>query len=112
PAASKTGRGSPTGPALAKPHTITDLLLPSVGTKEKGARPLSRFCVPLLYDVSGVPPKAVWVGRARRLKLRPLFGTLFVDGKSMASSAPRTECSVIRHFQERMPYGLFVPDVP
>ena len=25
---------------------------------------------------------------------------------------PRTETAVIRHFQELMPYGLFVPDVP
>ena len=24
---------------------------------------------------------------------------------------PRTEAAVIRHFQERIPYGLFVPDV-
>jgi hypothetical protein len=23
----------------------------------------------------------------------------------------RTEAAVVRHFQERMPYGLFVPDV-
>jgi hypothetical protein len=30
----------------------------------------------------------------------------------MAISIPRTETHVIRHFQERMPYGLFVPDVP
>jgi len=28
------------------------------------------------------------------------------------SQIPRTEAGVIRHFQERMPYGLFVPDVP
>ena len=27
-------------------------------------------------------------------------------------SIPRTEATVIRHFQERMPYGLFVPEVP
>jgi hypothetical protein len=32
-------------------------------------------------------------------------------GKSLAISIPRTEAAVIRHFQERMPYGLFVPDV-
>jgi len=25
----------------------------------------------------------------------------------MAISIPRTECAVIRHFQERMPYWLF-----
>jgi hypothetical protein len=27
-------------------------------------------------------------------------------------SIPRTEAHVIRHFQERMPYRLFVPEVP
>jgi hypothetical protein len=33
-------------------------------------------------------------------------------GGALAISIPRTEAGVIRHFQERMPYGLFVPDVP
>jgi hypothetical protein len=33
------------------------------------------------------------------------------EGESLAISIPRTETAVIRHFQERMPYGLFVPDV-
>ena len=33
------------------------------------------------------------------------------EGESLAISIPRTEIAVIRHFQERMPYGLFVPDV-
>jgi hypothetical protein len=32
-------------------------------------------------------------------------------GEALAISIPRTECAVIRHFQERMPYGLFVPDI-
>jgi hypothetical protein len=30
---------------------------------------------------------------------------------ALAISIPRTEAAVIRHFQERMPYGLFVPDI-
>jgi len=30
----------------------------------------------------------------------------------LAISIPRTETAVIRYFQERMPYGLFVPDAP
>jgi hypothetical protein len=30
-------------------------------------------------------------------------------GETLAISIPRTETAVIRHFQERMPYGLFVP---
>jgi hypothetical protein len=33
-------------------------------------------------------------------------GTYVVEFRTAA-----TEAAVIRHFQERMPYGLFVPDV-
>jgi len=33
-------------------------------------------------------------------------------GEALAVSIPRTDASVVRHFQERMPYGLFEPDVP
>jgi hypothetical protein len=33
-------------------------------------------------------------------------------GEALAISIPRTGAAAIRHFQERMPYGLFVPDVP
>jgi hypothetical protein len=33
------------------------------------------------------------------------------EGEVLAISIPRTETAVIRHLQERMPYGLFVPDV-
>jgi hypothetical protein len=36
---------------------------------------------------------------------------LTAAGESLAISIPRTEAAVIRHFQERMPYGLYVPDV-
>jgi hypothetical protein len=32
------------------------------------------------------------------------------EGESLAISIPRTETAVIRHFQQRMPYGLYVPD--
>jgi hypothetical protein len=34
------------------------------------------------------------------------------QGAVLVISIPRTEAAVIRHFQERMPYGLFVPDEP
>jgi hypothetical protein len=34
------------------------------------------------------------------------------DGEALAISIPATETRVIRYFQERMPYGLFVPDIP
>jgi len=34
------------------------------------------------------------------------------DGESLAISVPAGETRVLKHFQARMPYGLFVPDVP
>jgi hypothetical protein len=33
------------------------------------------------------------------------------DGESLAISVPAGETRVLKYFQERMPYGLFVPDV-
>jgi len=33
-------------------------------------------------------------------------------GETLGISIPGSEAAVIRHFQERTPYGLFVPDVP
>jgi hypothetical protein len=44
-------------------------------------------------------------------------GTYIVEfrtaqGEALAISIPGNEAAVIRHFQKRMPYGLFVPDVP
>jgi hypothetical protein len=33
------------------------------------------------------------------------------EGDVLAISIPRTEAGMARHFQERIPYGLFVPDV-
>jgi hypothetical protein len=32
-------------------------------------------------------------------------------GQVLAISIPSGETAVLRHFQERMPYGLFVPDM-
>ena len=32
-------------------------------------------------------------------------------GAALAISIPASEATGIRHFQERMPYGLYVPDV-
>jgi len=32
------------------------------------------------------------------------------QGEALAISIPRSEAAVIRHFQERMPNGLIVPD--
>jgi hypothetical protein len=43
-------------------------------------------------------------------------GTYIVEfrtaaGEALAISIPASETMVVRYFQERMPYGLFVPDV-
>jgi hypothetical protein len=34
------------------------------------------------------------------------------DGEALAISVPATETRVLKYFQERMPYGLSVPDIP
>jgi hypothetical protein len=57
------------------------------------------------------------VGKNRIMVFGPKSdGTYVIEfrtaaGESLAISIPGTEAAVIRHFQERMPYGLFVPDV-
>jgi hypothetical protein len=33
-------------------------------------------------------------------------------GEALAISVPASETRVLKYFQERMPYGLFVPDAP
>jgi hypothetical protein len=39
------------------------------------------------------------------------FARAAADGEALAISVPAGETRVLKHFQERMPYGLFVPDV-
>jgi hypothetical protein len=34
------------------------------------------------------------------------------DGEALAISVPARETRVLKYFQERMPYGLFVPEAP
>jgi hypothetical protein len=56
-------------------------------------------------------------GKNRIMIYRPKTdGTYIVefktaDGEALAISVPRGETRVLKHFQERMPYGLFVPDL-
>jgi hypothetical protein len=40
-------------------------------------------------------------------------GTYVIElkGEVLAISAPKGETAVLQHFQARMPYGLFVPDL-
>jgi ATP dependent DNA ligase-like protein len=62
--------------------------------------------------------QAVMMGKNRIMIYGPKDDGTYVvefrtaEGESLAISIPRTETAVIRHFQERMPDGLFVPDVP
>jgi hypothetical protein len=34
------------------------------------------------------------------------------NGEALGISVPAGETRVLKYFQERMPYGLFVPDIP
>jgi hypothetical protein len=34
------------------------------------------------------------------------------NGQALGISVPAGETRVLKYFQERMPYGLFVPDIP
>ena len=55
-------------------------------------------------------------GRNRLMIYRPKpDGTYVVefetaDGDSLAISVPASESRVLKHFQARMPFGLFAPD--
>jgi hypothetical protein len=56
-------------------------------------------------------------GRNRIMILGPGTPTAYIvefriaNGESPAISVPGGETRVLKHFQERMPYGLFAPDV-
>ena len=55
-------------------------------------------------------------GKNRIMIFGPKDGTYVVEfrtaaGEALAISIPPTETAVVRHFPERMPYGLFVPEV-
>jgi hypothetical protein len=56
------------------------------------------------------------IGKNRIMIYRPKDDGTYVvefrtaEGDVLAISIPRSETHVIRHFQERMPYGLFVLD--
>jgi hypothetical protein len=53
-----------------------------------------------------VPPMGAG-GRRRRLIVE--FRT--ADGDALAISVPDGETRALKYFQERMPYGLFVPEI-
>jgi hypothetical protein len=41
-----------------------------------------------------------------------LANAAIANGEALAISVPVGETRVLKHFQEQMPYGLFVPDIP
>ena len=61
---------------------------------------------------------AIMAGNNRIMIFGPKSdGTYIIEfrmagGESSAISVPAGESRVLKHFQARMPYGLFVPDVP
>jgi hypothetical protein len=67
--------------------------------------------------VDDIPEIAMTAGKNRIMIFGPKSdGTYVIEfktdaGESLAISIPGSEAIVIRHFQERMPHGLFVPDV-
>jgi hypothetical protein len=67
--------------------------------------------------VHKLPPKMPPDSRNRIMIFGPKSdGTYVIEfrtaaGEALAISIPRTETAVVKYFQERMPYGLFVPDV-
>jgi hypothetical protein len=60
---------------------------------------------------------AIMAGNNRIMIFGPKSdGTYVVEfrtaaGETLAISIPSSEAAVVRYFQERMPYGLFVPDL-
>ena len=67
---------------------------------------------PTRADVHGVKVKPRGVPGLTEESADGTYIVRTAAGEALAISIPRTECAVIRHFQERMPYGLIVPDVP
>src|SRR5262245_36036412 len=89
---------------------LLDLVATASGSATRGRRGLGREALAM----SVAPPEA---GRNRIMIYGPKpDGTYIVefkiaDGEALAFSVPAGETRVLKYFQERMPYGLFVPDV-
>jgi hypothetical protein len=50
----------------------------------------------------------LWPFLSRRCR----FAFRRTAGEALAISVPAGATRVLKYFQERMPYGLFVPDIP
>ena len=61
------------------------------------APPSGQNCI-MIY---GPKPDGTYIGEFR-----------IANGEALAISVPTGETRVLKYFQERMPYGLFVPDTP
>jgi hypothetical protein len=64
---------------------------------------------PTCADVHGVKEKPRGVPWLRICCGRN-YTVRTATGEALAISIPRIEAAVVKHFQEGMPYGLFVPD--
>jgi hypothetical protein len=82
-------------------ETMFDRLAEQVGSAFIAAKTLLAICEAAARNMSEIDC----------LQLSRLMTSTGHEIK-LAISIPGGEARVIRHFQERMPYGLFVPDVP
>jgi len=94
-----------------------DMTLPSATTMDGQAK----LIVQAIHDAAadrprpGAPPPVTMTAKDRIMIYGPKEDGTYVfriaEGDVLAISTPRSEAAMLRHFQERMPYGLCVPDV-
>jgi len=96
-----------------------DMTLPSAATMDGQAK----LIVQAIHDAAadrprpGAPPPVTMTAKDRIMIYGPKEDGTYViefrtaEGDVLAISTPRSEAAMLRHFQERMPYGLCVPDV-
>ena len=78
----------------------------------------ARLEIVLAKAAPGIHSTRTWRATARSCFGTPAHSALTyvvefktAGGEALAISVPVGETRVLKHFQERMPYGLFVPDV-
>jgi hypothetical protein len=116
PADSNVGRTSGP-PAFSTPNVPTRVNSPS--DVEFVSRDLASGSLSFIQELASrcdLNPNTVMQWRKRVFLYDAPMGpkvprSTVLSAEEEALAVPRTEAHVIRHSQERMPYGLFVPDV-
>ena len=114
----RLGRLNGSQRCLDLPHPLPEALR-AVGIffSQPSGCPIMAFTSPVMM-VRIAPPAPPMTARADVADLGTDEGRCGEWGRRdaecdvLAISIPTTQAMVIRHFQERMPYGLFVPDEP